>query len=125
EYQQRIPHQVRELAVQYRVGHASPVAARRLPHRGTREHSGGEHSNTRRAASRNAPPAVPPTQKSRPAGVQETVLLFPDLTGRPACFHAWKPTARSVAPRTPSSCSVAAARLEEYPSEQTTITFRS
>jgi DNA repair photolyase len=74
EYQQRITHQVRELAVQYRVGHASPVAARRLPHRGTREHSGGEHSNTRRSASRNGPPAVPPTAASRPAGVQETLL---------------------------------------------------
>ena len=43
-------------------------------------------------------------------------------TGSPDDSHAWKPPTTSVARRNPSRCKVAAARLDEYPSLQMTIT---
>src|SRR5579863_445562 len=46
-------------------------------------------------------------------------------TGSPAARQAWKPPSRSVAAVKPSCCSVAAARLDWYPSLQTRITWAS
>jgi hypothetical protein len=43
-------------------------------------------------------------------------------TGSPDDTHAWKPPMTSVARGSPSRCKVAAARLDEYPSLQMTIT---
>jgi hypothetical protein len=43
-------------------------------------------------------------------------------TGSPDDSHAWKPPTTSVARHNPSRCKVAAARLDEYPSLQMTIT---
>jgi hypothetical protein len=43
-------------------------------------------------------------------------------TSNPDDSHAWKPPMTSVARRNPSRCKVVAARLDEYPSLQMTIT---
>ncbi|CAL9429630.1 hypothetical protein SUDANB105_02010 [Streptomyces sp. enrichment culture] len=70
--------------------------------------------------------------RSRPGpGSEATSGPGPDhrpawtTSGSPAARHPWKPPTRSVARCRPSRCSESAARLDAYPSLQTTTTRRS